>query len=180
MAGYGNCGKGVAQRARGMGCNVIVTEISPLKALQAHMDGFRVMTMEEAAPLGDIFVTVTGSRDVITKRHMNVMKSGVILANAGHFDIEIDVPSAKELGLNILADGRLVNLACAEGHPSEVMDMSFANQLLGLDYLVKHASRMENRVHDIPKRIDEEVAELKAKALGIEYDIETPEQSEYR
>lgn len=180
VAGYGNCGKGLAQRAKGMGCNVIVTEINPIKVLQAHMDGFRVMTMEEAAPLGDIFVTVTGSRDVITKRHMNVMKNGVILANAGHFDVEIDVASAKELNLNILADGRLVNLACAEGHPSEVMDMSFANQLLGLNYLVKNAGGMENRVHDVPKRIDEEVAELKAKALGIEYDSETPEQIEYR
>lgn len=180
VAGYGNCGRGVAQRARGMGCNVIVTEINPIKALQAHMDGFRVEPMIEAAKVGDIFVTVTGSRDVITREHMVCMKDNVILANAGHFDIEIDVKEAKRFNLNILADGRLVNLACAEGHPSEVMDMSFANQLLGLDYLVKHSDRMENKVHDIPKRIDEEVAELKAKALGVEYDIETPEQAEYR
>lgn len=178
IAGYGYCGRGLAQRARGMGCNVIITEINPVKAIQAYMDGFRVMTMEEAAPIGDIFVTVTGSRDVITKRHMNCMKKSVILANSGHFDIEIDVKGAKELGLNLLADGRLVNLACAEGHPSEVMDMSFANQALGLKYLIEN--KLDSGVHDIPKDIDNRVAKLKLLSLGLEIDIETEEQINYR
>ena len=180
VAGYGNCGKGLAMRAKGMGCNVVVTEIDPIKALQAYMDGFRVMKMEQVALEGDIFVTVTGSKNVITYDHMERMKPNVILANSGHFDVEIDVVSAKKLGLNILADGRLVNLACAEGHPAEVMDMSFANQALGLQYLVKLGHSLENKVHDIPESIDKKVAELKLIAIGIEIDVETQEQVNYR
>lgn len=184
VAGYGHCGKGLAQRAMGMGCNVIVTEIDPIKALQAYMDGFRVMTMQEASSVGDIFVTVTGSKNVINRENMSKMKQSAILANSGHFDIEIDVGSAKELGLNVLAEGRLVNLACAEGHPSEVMDMSFANQALGLEYLVKKVKEdpmgLSNTVHNIPKEIDERVARLKLEAFGIKIDEETEEQITYR
>lgn len=177
VAGYGQCGKGLAQRARGMGCNVIVTEIDPIKALQAHMDGFRVMPMQEASPLGDIFVTVTGSINVINRDNLLVMKPNVILANSGHFDVEIDVSSAKEFGLNVLADGRLVNLACAEGHPSEVMDLSFSCQLLGLYYLVELT--LNKGVHNMPKELDIKVAKLKAKAMGINYDTQTLEQQNY-
>lgn len=180
VAGYGYCGKGLATRARGMGANVIVTEIDPIKALQAYMDGFRVMTMEDASDQGDIFVTVTGSKNVITNEHMKWMKPDVILANSGHFDVEIDVEEAKRLNLNILANGRLVNLACADGHPAEVMDMSFANQALGLLHLVKMGFEMRNRVYNIPEEIDNKVAELKLKALGITIDIETDEQKEYK
>lgn len=181
VAGYGYCGKGLAQRAKGMGCNVIVTEIDPIKALQAHMDGFRVMPMQQAAVVGDIFVTVTGSINVINRDNMLVMKKDVILANSGHFDVEIDVKSAKEFGLNVLAEGRLVNLACAEGHPSEVMDMSFANQLLGLKWLTNYTTvPLLPRVYDMPKELDLKVARLKAKALGVEYDFETLEQLQYR
>ncbi len=177
VAGYGYCGKGLAQKARGMGCNVIVTEINPIKALQAYMDGFRVMTMSETATLGDIFVTVTGSCNVITKSHMEQMKPDVILANSGHFDVEIDVKAAQELGLNLLAEGRLVNLACAEGHPSEVMDMSFANQALGLEYLTQNT--LQPGVYNIPKKIDMRVAELKLASIDIEIDKETVEQINY-
>lgn len=184
IAGYGYCGRGLAQRARGMGCNVIVTEIDPVKAIQAYMDGFRVMTMWEAASVADIVVTVTGSKNVVRKEHMEFMKKDVILANSGHFDIEIDVKAAKELGLNVLAEGRLVNLACAEGHPSEVMDTSFANQALGLKYLVEKIGSdpmsLSNSVHEIPQEIDNQVALLKLKALGIVIDKETEEQINYR
>lgn len=182
VAGYGNCGKGLSMRARGMGCNVIVTEIDSIKALQANMDGFRVMPMQEAAKEGDIFVTVTGSKNVINASHMVCMKDGVILANSGHFDVEINVKEAKSSSwIKLLAEGRLVNLACAEGHPSEVMDMSFANQALGLEYMVKNPDLFDlPRVYDIPKEIDKKVADLKLAALGIDIDIETEEQVNYR
>ena len=181
VAGYGNCGKGLAMRAKGMGCNVIVTEIDPIKALQAHMEGFRVMKMYEACNEGDIFVTVTGSKNVIGKDHLqriSIMKPNAILANSGHFDVEIDVPAAKELGLNLLAEGRLVNLACAEGHPAEVMDMSFANQAYGLWALKRE--RFGAGVHDMPEIIDKSVALKKLKALDISIDSETAEQQEYK
>lgn len=178
VAGYGNCGKGLAMRAKGMGCNVIVTEIDSIKALQAHMDGFRVMEMMDARSLGDIFVTVTGSKNVIERKHMVAMKNDVILANSGHFDVEIDVEAAKDLGLNILADGRLVNLACAEGHPAEVMDMSFANQAYGLWALKREHFGVG--VHEMPEIIDKSVALKKLKALGINIDVETDEQREYK
>lgn len=181
VAGYGYCGRGLAQRAKGMGCNVIVTEIDPVKALQAFMDGFRVMPMWDASRIGDIFVTVTGSCNVITRQDMNHMKPTAILANSGHFDIEIDVKAAKELGLNILAEGRLVNLACAEGHPSEVMDMSFANQALGLKYLLDHPLLFKDaKVYNIPVEIDRYVSETKLETLGITIDKETEEQINYR
>ena len=214
VAGYGNCGKGLAQRARGMGCNVIVTEIDPIKALQAYMDGFKVMKMENAATFGDIFVTVTGSKNVITAQNLFNVKDGAILANSGHFDVEIemseinklfkpkkisdDITEYERIGsyaeeatnvprskFFILSEGRLVNLSAAEGHPSEVMDMSFSNQLLGLRYLIERTSGMdalffEPGVHEIPKDIDIQVASLKLKALGLYIDTETKEQEEYR
>jgi adenosylhomocysteinase len=151
-----------------------------VKALQAMMDGFRVMPMHKAATKGDIFVTVTGSKNVIVREHMQMMKSDVILANSGHFDVEIDVNAAKDLKLNLLAEGRLVNLACAEGHPSEVMDMSFANQALGLMYLVENKDHLQPGVHDVPVAIDNQIALLKLKALGVHIDVETEEQITYR
>lgn len=178
IAGYGYCGSGLAERARGMGCNVIITEINPIKAIQAKMNGFRVMKMSEAAKIGDIFVTVTGSINVINRDHLLNMKQGVILANSGHFDVEIDVKSAKELGINILADGRLVNLACAEGHPSEVMDTSFAVQILGLEYIIKY-KELKVGVHEIPDEIDQKIANLKLDSLEIKIDTETKEQEDY-
>ena len=178
VAGYGNCGKGLAMRAKGMGCNVIVTEIDPIKALQATMDGFRVMTMCKAVGEGDIFVTVTGSKNVINREHLLIIKPNAILANAGHFDVEIDAKSAKEFGMNLLAEGRLVNLACAEGHPAEVMDMSFANQAMGLKYLIEN--NLGKGVHNIPKSIDTTIAVFKLKTLGIEIDEETEEQINYK
>lgn len=211
VAGYGNCGKGLAQRAKGMGCNVIVTEIDPIKALQASMDGFKVMKMSNAATIGDVFVTVTGSKDVIRKLDFMIMKSGAIVANAGHFDVEIEmgeinktfkskkisdditeyeIPVKEMYGgefvfkdlhrILILSEGRLVNLSAAEGHPSEVMDMSFANQILGLEWLVEYNDTLKPGVHNIPGMIDEKVAKLKLKALGIEIDKETDEQIEYK
>ncbi|WP_017663159.1 adenosylhomocysteinase [Baaleninema simplex] len=199
VAGYGWCGKGVALRGRGMGANVIVTEIDPVRAIEAVMDGFRVMPMEEAAPLGNLFVTVTGNKHVIRREHFEAMKDGAIVCNSGHFDIEIDLKSLKEMtsevktvrpfteqyklnsgkSVIVLGEGRLVNLAAAEGHPSAVMDMSFANQALACEYLVKNKGKLEAGLHSIPEEIDREIASLKLKAMGIEMDTLTPEQIEY-
>ncbi len=199
VAGYGWCGKGLAERARGMGANVIVTEVDPLKALEAVMDGFRVMPMIEAAKIGDFFCTVTGDIHVIRKEHFEVMKDGAIVANSGHFDVEIDVAALNELAVStkqirefvkeytledgkriyLLAEGRLVNLSAAEGHPSSVMDMSFANQALSAEYLVKHGKELQKRVYKVPDEIDNQIAALKLSTLGVEYDTLTEEQREY-
>lgn len=199
VAGYGWCGKGVAMRARGLGANVIVTEIDPVRAIEAAMDGFKVTTMDNAAALGDIFVTVTGNKHVIRSEHFEVMKDGAIVANAGHFDIEIDLKSLGEKATEVkevrnftqkytlpsgksivvLGEGRLINLAAAEGHPSAVMDMSFANQALACEYLVTNKGKLEPNVYSIPTEIDREIARLKLQAMGIEIDTLTPEQEEY-
>ncbi|HEY6107648.1 MAG TPA: adenosylhomocysteinase [Gemmatimonadales bacterium] len=198
VAGYGWCGRGFAQRARGAGANVIVTEIDPMKALEAQMDGFRVATMAEAAPVGDIFVTLTGNLHVVRLEHMRLMKDGAVIANSGHFNVEIDLEGlAREaqgptplrdnvdewrLGAKricVLAEGRLVNLAAAEGHPASVMDMSFANQALAAEYVVQHAAELTNDVHRIPAAIDREIARLKLAAMGIAIDTLTPEQQRY-
>ena len=198
VAGYGWCGKGVAMRAAGMGANVIVTEIDPFKALDATMNGFRVMTMDEAAPLGDIFVTVTGCKDVIVPRHFETMKHNVLLANAGHFDCEIAVAELREMSvkqelrreniigytlangntLNVLAEGRLVNLAAGNGHPAEIMDMSFAVQALAAEWLTKQEG-LEKKVYPIPASIDDEIGKAKLAALGLTIDVLTPEQEAY-
>jgi len=199
VAGYGWCGRGVAMRARGMGSQVIVTEVNPVRALEAVMDGFRVMPMAEAAPLGDLFVTVTGNKHVIRGEHFDAMKDGAMVCNAGHFDIEIDLvalqqrtvsrqtvrPFVEEYRLQsgksvvVLGEGRLINLAAAEGHPASVMDMSFANQALACEYLVKNHGRLAPGLHPIPAEIDEAIARLKLKAMGIQIDSLTPEQIEY-
>lgn len=198
VCGYGWCGRGIAQRARGMGANVIVTEVNPLRALEAVMDGFRVMPLREAAPVGDFFVTATGDINVIDREHMARMKDGAILANAGHFNVEINIPSLEALSISkrrirpnldeyrlgdgrrlyLLAEGRLVNLAAAEGHPSEVMDMSFANQALSVEYLWKRG-RLEPGVYRVPGEIDEQVAGLKLRGMGVEIDELTEEQRRY-
>ncbi len=199
IAGYGWCGKGLAMRARGMGANVIVTEVDPLPALEAVMDGFRVMPMNEAAKIGDIFVTVTGDINVIDRQHFEVMKDGAILANSGHFNVEINIPALEAMArskrlirpfveeyempdgrrLHLLGEGRLINLAAAEGHPASVMDMSFANQALSLEYLVHHAHEMEKKVFSVPEEIDRQIARLKLEAMGIQIDTLTPEQIAY-
>ncbi|MGA7936509.1 MAG: adenosylhomocysteinase [Kovacikia sp.] len=199
VAGYGWCGKGTAMRARGMGANVIVTEIDAVRAIEAVMDGFRVMPMSEAAPLGDIFVTVTGNKHVIRAEHFEVMKDGAIVCNSGHFDIEIDLKSlggqsseVKEVrnftqqyslkngkSVIVLGEGRLINLAAAEGHPSAVMDMSFANQALACEYLVKNKGKLQPGLHSIPREVDQEIARLKLQAMGVEIDTLTSEQIEY-
>ncbi len=199
VAGYGWCGKGVAMRAKGMGADVIVTEVDPLKALEARMDGFRVMPMKEAAKEGDFFVTVTGNKNVIDEEHFSVMKDGAIVANSGHFDVEINIKALEKMadsvreirenvkeyrlkdGRNIylLADGRLVNLAAAEGHPAAVMDMSFANQALSAEYIYKNHEKLENKVYKVPDELDLEVARLKLKSMGVEIDSLTEEQIEY-
>jgi adenosylhomocysteinase len=199
VAGYGWCGRGLAMRARGMGANVIVTEIDPLAALEAVMDGFRVMPMHEAAPLGDIFCTLTGDINVLDKHHFEEMKDGAIVCNSGHFNVEINISVLDEMAeekrrirqfveeftfsdgrkLNLLADGRLVNLAAAEGHPASVMDMSFANQALSLEYLLKNAEKLENKVYTIPEAIDIEIARLKLDAMGVRIDVLTEEQKKY-
>ncbi|MEM0096314.1 MAG: adenosylhomocysteinase [Candidatus Bathyarchaeia archaeon] len=198
VCGYGWCGRGIALRARGMGANVIVTETNPLRALEAVMDGFRVMPISEAAEIGEIFVTATGNINVIRKEHMQKMRDGAILANSGHFNVEISLKDLKELAVSkrlirqnleeytlrdgrklyLLAEGRLVNLAAAEGHPSEVMDMSFANQALCVEYLVK-SERMPPRVYQVPKEIDEAVAKLKLEAMHVKIDTLTEEQKKY-
>jgi adenosylhomocysteinase len=199
IAGYGWCGRGLAMRARGMGANVIVTEVDPLPALEAVMDGFRVMRMEEAARIGDIFVTVTGDVNVIDRHHFEVMKDGAIVANSGHFNVEINIPALESMAvekrlvrpfvdqfslpdgrsLNLLGDGRLINLASAEGHPASVMDMSFANQALSLEYMVKNADSLGNQVFGVPEEIDKEIARLKLDAMGIQIDTLTEEQVAY-
>ncbi|MBE9117461.1 adenosylhomocysteinase [Lusitaniella coriacea LEGE 07157] len=199
VVGYGWCGKGVAMRARGLGANVIVTEIDPTKAIEAVMDGFRVMPMEKAAPQGDLFVTVTGNKHVIRPEHFEVMKDGAMVCNSGHFDIEIDLKSLGEKATEVkdvrpftqqytmpsgksvvvLGEGRLINLAAAEGHPSAVMDMSFANQALACEYLVTQKDQLEPGLHSIPVEVDKEIARLKLQAMGIEIDTLTPAQVEY-
>lgn len=199
VAGYGWCGKGTAMRASGMGANVIVTEIDPVRAIEAVMDGFRVMPMAEAAPLGDLFVTVTGNKHVIRREHFAAMKDGAIVCNSGHFDIEIDLKGLGEMATEVrtvrpfteeyrlasgksvvvLGEGRLVNLAAAEGHPSAVMDMSFANQALGVEHLVKNKGELEPGIHPIPEVVDKEIAALKLKAMGISVDTLTPDQISY-
>src|SRR5512136_2089190 len=198
VGGYGWCSRGIAMRAQGMGANVIVTEVQPTRALEAAMNGLRVMPMSEAAPLGDIFVTATGDLNVIRKEHMQKMKDGAIMCNSGHFNVEISIPDLESLSkgkrtirpnmeeytlkdgrkLFLLAEGRLVNLAAAEGHPSEVMDMSFANQALCAESLAKQ-SKMEPKVHAVPKQIDESIAELKLKSMGVNIDKLTEEQQKY-
>ncbi|NER39044.1 MAG: adenosylhomocysteinase [Oscillatoria sp. SIO1A7] len=199
VAGYGWCGKGTAMRANGMGANVIVTEINPVRALEATMDGFRVMPMSEAAPLGDLFITVTGNKHVIRGEHFEAMKDGAIVCNSGHFDIEIDLktlgtlsdevrtvrPFTEEYRMKsgksvvVLGEGRLINLAAAEGHPSAVMDMSFANQALACEYLVKNKGTLEPGLYSIPTEIDQNIASLKLKATAIEMDTLTEEQVQY-
>ncbi len=199
VAGYGWCGRGLASRARGMGANVIVTEVNPLPALEAVMDGYRVMSMNEAARIGDIFVTVTGDINVVDQQHFDMMKDGAIVANSGHFNVEINIPSLEKMAsekrlvrpfvdqyfmadgrrINILGEGRLINLAAAEGHPASVMDMSFANQALAVEYMVKNAARLEKKVYSVPEEIDKEIARLKLDAMGVKIDVLTPEQSAY-
>ncbi len=199
VAGYGWCSRGIAMRARGMGANVVVTEVDPLRALEAVMDGYRVMPMQEAARIGDIFVTSTGDKHVIDRPHLEVMKDGAILANSGHFNVEINIPALQELAvavrhprpfveqfvladgrrISLLGEGRLINLAAAEGHPSAVMDMSFANQALCAEYMVQHAGQLERTVYPVPETIDREIARLKLQAMGIQIDTLTPEQARY-
>ena len=199
VAGYGWCGRGLAMRARGMGANVIVTEIDPLVALEAVMDGFRVMPMAEAAPLGDIFITLTGDLNVIDKHHFEVMKDGAIVGNSGHFNVEINIPALEKMAdskrlvrpfveqyvmpdgraIHILGEGRLINLAAAEGHPASVMDMSFANQALGAEFILKHAKTLENKVYGVPEEIDREIARLKLESMGVLIDKLTDEQIKY-
>jgi adenosylhomocysteinase len=200
VVGYGWCGKGVALRARGMGANVIVTEIDPIKAIEAVMDGFRVMPILDAAPLGDIFVTVTGNRHVIDGPHFDLMKDGAIVCNSGHFDLELNLIELKEMSgaptllrpfveeykmkrtgrrVIVLGEGRLINLAAAEGHPASVMDMSFANQALSVEYLIRKKGELKPGVHLLPQEVDTEIASLKLRALGISIDIMTSEQVEY-
>jgi adenosylhomocysteinase len=199
VAGYGWCGRGLASRARGAGAEVIVTEIDPTKALEAVMDGFRVMSMEEAAKLGDVFCTVTGNKNVLARQHFEAMKDGAIISNSGHFNVEIDIPSLEKLSsskrttrnfvdeytmkdgrrINLLGEGRLINLAAAEGHPASVMDMSFADQALCCDYMVKNYASLEKKVYTVPVDLDKRVAKLKLESLGIKIDRLTSEQEEY-
>jgi adenosylhomocysteinase len=199
VAGYGWCGRGLAMRARGMGAIVIVTEVDPLKALEAVMDGYEVMPMSEAARIGDIFCTVTGDINVIDRQHFEMMKDGAILANSGHFNVEINIPALEAMAvekklvrpfveqyvladgrrIHLLGEGRLINLAAAEGHPASVMDMSFANQALSAEYMVKHGNKLEKRVYPVPEEIDREIARLKLRAMGIEIDTLTEEQQRY-
>jgi adenosylhomocysteinase len=199
IAGYGWCGRGLAMRARGMGANVVVTEVDPLPALEAVMDGFRVLEMSEAAKIGDIFVTVTGDLNVIDRGHFEAMKDGAIIANSGHFNVEINIPALEKMSkekrlvrpfveqyvlednrrINLLGEGRLINLAAAEGHPASVMDMSFANQALSVEYMVKNADKLENKVYGVPEEIDREIARLKLDAMGVKIDELTPAQVKY-
>jgi adenosylhomocysteinase len=199
IGGYGWCARGLAMRARGMGSNVIVTEVDPLRALEAVMDGFRVMPMMEAAPIGDIFCTLTGDINVIDKHHFEVMKDGAIVSNSGHFNVEINIPALEEMTdekrlvrpfveaydlpdgrtIHILGEGRLINLAAAEGHPASVMDMSFANQALCSEYMVNNADSLQNTVYSVPEEIDKEIARLKLEAMGVDIDILTEEQIAY-
>ena len=199
VAGYGWCGRGLASRARGLGAEVIVTEIDPTKALEAVMDGYRVMSMEEAAKLGDVFCTVTGNKSVLRKEHFEKMKDGAIISNSGHFNVEIDIPALEKLSsskrvtrtfveeyslrdgrkINLLGEGRLINLASAEGHPAAVMDMSFADQAFSVEYMVKNHAKLEKKVYKVPDELDKRVARLKLESMGIKIDRLTPEQEEY-
>src|SRR3984957_7533361 len=199
VAGYGWCGRGVAMRARGMGANVIVTEIDPTKAIEAVMDGFRVMSMNEAAAIGDVFVTVTGNKSVLAQEHFERMKDGAVIANSGHFNVEIDIPALEKLSsghkearpfveeysmkdgrkIYLLGEGRLINLAAAEGHPASVMDMSFANQALSAEYMIKHASELKSQVYSVPEHLDQQIAKLKLESMGFQIDKLTPEQEHY-
>jgi adenosylhomocysteinase len=199
VAGYGWCARGLAMRARGMGSIVVVTEIDPLKALEAVMDGFQVMPMSEAAKIGDFFCTLTGDINVIDKHHFEVMKDGAIVSNSGHFNVEINIPALEAMSapkrlvrpyvdeyqlkdgrrIYLLGEGRLINLAAAEGHPASVMDMSFANQALSLEYMVKNADKLENTVYGVPEEIDNEIARIKLEAMGINIDKLTAEQEKY-
>ncbi len=199
VAGYGWCGRGVAMRAKGLGADVIVTEVNPVRALEAVMDGFRVMSMPEAAKLGDIFVTVTGNKSVLAAEHFEKMKDGAVLCNSGHFNVEIDIPALERLAISrkparpfveeysmkdgrhiyLLGEGRLINLTSAEGHPAAVMDMSFANQALAAEYLVKHGSELKRQVYSVPEPIDRQIAKLKLESMGILVDKLSPEQEHY-
>ena len=199
VAGYGWCGKGIAMRAKGMGANVIITEIDPFKALDAEMDGFRIMKMDEAAPLGDVFITATGCKDIIVKRHFARMKNGAILCNAGHFDCEVDVAALRKTALShtearkniegytlpngrtlyLLGEGRLVNLACGGGHPAEIMDMSFSVQALSLKWLLDHQTTLEKKLYVVPDEIDDEIGRAKLGAMKVEIDELTEEQRAY-
>jgi adenosylhomocysteinase len=199
VGGYGWCGRGTAMRAKGMGANVIITEVDPLRALEAVMDGYRVLPISQAAKIGDIFITATGNKSVIRGEHFKEMKDGAIVANTGHFNVELDIPALESLASNkrkirdqimeytleggkrvyLLGEGRLVNLACAEGHPASVMDMSFANQALTADFIKTDGNNLENKVHPVPEHIDKEVARLKLESMSIQIDTLTPEQDEY-
>jgi adenosylhomocysteinase len=199
IAGYGWCGRGLASRARGMGADVIVTEIDPVKAIEAVMDGYRVMSMAEAAKIGDFFVTVTGNKSVIGRDHFDNMKNGAVVANSGHFNVEIDIPTLEKMAsskrqtrefvdeyalkdgrkIYLLGEGRLINLAAAEGHPASVMDMSFANQALSCEYLVKNHKSLEPKVYPVPEELDKKIARLKLESMGVKIDRLTPEQEEY-
>ncbi|MFN3966823.1 MAG: adenosylhomocysteinase [Endomicrobiia bacterium] len=199
VCGYGWCGRGVAMRAKGMGANVIITEVNPLRALEARMDGYNVMPMKEAAKIGDIFVTLTGDTSVIRREHFIKMKDGAILANSGHFNVEIDIPELRKLSkrvrevrkfvqeftlkngkkIYLLGEGRLINLASAEGHPASVMDMSFANQALCVEYLLKNSLNLSAKVYPVPKEIDEKIAEIKLNSMGIKIDKLTEKQKKY-
>jgi adenosylhomocysteinase len=199
VAGYGWCGRGVAMRAQGAGAKVIVCEVEPLRALEAFMDGYQVMSMKEATRIGDVFVTVTGNKNIITKVHFEKMKDGAIVANSGHFNVEIDIPSLEEMStgkrrvrdfveeytlkdgrkIYLLGEGRLINLAAAEGHPAVVMDMSFANQAMSALYLLKRGTKLEKKVYPVPKEIDDDIARMKLKSLGVKIDRLTPEQKKY-
>ena len=199
VAGYGWCGRGVAMRAKGLGANVIVTEINPTKGIEAIMDGFRVMPMHEAAKIGEVFITVTGNKSVLASDHFDKMRDGAVMCNSGHFNVEIDIPALEKMAishrelrpfveeyvmrdgrkLHLLGEGRLINLAAAEGHPAVVMDMSFANQALSVEHLVKHAAKLEKRVYAVPEEIDTQIARLKLESLGTQIDKLTPEQEQY-
>jgi len=199
VAGFGWCGRGLASRARGLGADVIVTEVDPTKALEAVMEGYRVMSMEEAAKIGDVFCTVTGNKSVLRREHFEVMKNGAIISNSGHFNVEIDIPALEKMSsskrttrafveefsmkdgrkINLLGEGRLINLASAEGHPPSVMDMSFADQALSVDYMVKNHNSLEKKVYKVPDELDKRVAKLKLESMGVKIDKLTPEQEEY-
>jgi adenosylhomocysteinase len=199
VAGYGWCGRGVAMRARGLGANVIVTEIDPTKAIEAVMDGYRVMSMAEAARIGDVFVTVTGNKHVIRREHFEELKNGAILCNSGHFNVEIDLEALGRMAgsrretrefveefafrdgrrIYVLGEGRLINLAAAEGHPASVMDMSFANQALSAEFMVKNHASLEKRVYSVPEDLDKQVAKMKLESMGVKIDRLTPEQEAY-
>lgn len=199
VAGYGWCGRGVAMRAKGLGADVIVTEINPTKAIEAVMDGFRVMPMNEAAKIGDVFVTVTGNKSVIAHEHFEKMKDGAVVSNSGHFNVEIDIPALERLSsgkkvarpfvdeyttkdgrrIYLLGDGRLINLAAAEGHPASVMDMSFANQALAAEYMTKHSKELKNQVYAVPEHLDQQIARLKLESMNVTIDKLTPEQEHY-